>query len=1059
MDTDSQKPPTKSPPKWKHFWLGCRWCVRGVRVAGLLTLLAGTIGFVWFNSVGLPNFLKAMVQEELKERGLEVQFQRMYWKWFQGIVTEDLTIGPSDGKIGPSIYIHSADVDLDLNALRRMELQINSIELFQGSGSWSIEQTNLPPKRIGIQNLFTDIRFLPDDQWELTRFSAEVQGIQVDVSGLITNASLLQPKRTAPGKKAKSPKKRRRSVEKLEMQIYDALREFEKYEFVSPPELTVELRADARDKGEVDARINGWARSLKSPLGSCRDFRLNGEVKRGSETNSPVTASLTISATHVETQRVKSRSVNAFAFATLKPEGDWQILWNAGLKSPTLGSAVATHVGIEGTASCDAVNTNHIRANVSLESTDLEIVGVSGETMKLSASVEGIRDRRLIESVSFNGNAFDVVTPWATAQKLSFNSEVFTNHVETAPRPDWNGTVWEKLKQLRGKLHLHATDLTDDKAKLASLDIDAEWRSPRLRLGNIEATFADSEVFTIDGILDASSRFVTGKATSTVHPDRITHLLSDKDRRYLSQYQFTSAPDISAQVTFRMFEWLDTNATWKSHVQPTLRLAARLSAKNGGYRGVQFIEAHTDLTLTNRLMVLPNLTIKRKDGPLDLTYTNDMATRDYQFGIRSRIDPRAVGTLLGKGERTTLAHITLSNTMPVIEGVVWGRWGDLTRTGVRAKTVATNISIRAQHFDWLRADIDLTNQFITVTNIAMGRPEGELHCPKVEISIPGQRVWISNAVSELDFLVIPKIIGPITARAVAPYQFQRAPKVLINGSVGTHRRAEKDSDLHFEMRGPQFHWFKFNLENTRATVHWVTNQLWISNLTSDFHGGSLAGDLWFDFDPPVGNDFTFDLAFTNTGFQSLIADVANPSNKLAGTLSGVVSVTNANTAYWDSWQGGGSVALTNGLLWDMKVFGAFSPLLNSIIPGLGSSKAKEASGNFAITNSIVHTGDLIIHSPPARLYYDGIVDFDANIDARVEAKLFKNKFLVGQILDLVTQPFSRIFEYKVTGTLADPKSEPLNVAPKLLLAPFNLVRDIVKPAANSSERKPGSDRR
>jgi hypothetical protein len=1039
------------PSKYKRFWLGCRWCGRGLRIAGLLVLLLVTIGFVWFNQIGLPDFAKTIIQEKLKERGLEVQFQRIYWKWFKGIVTEDLTVGPALGKIGPSIFIQSADVDLDLNALRRMELQIKSIELFRGSGRWEISKTNEPPKQLGIQNLFTYIRFLPDDQWELARFSAEIQGVRFQVSGLITNASLLQPQRTV-SRKPKSAQRRRRNLEKVERQIYDALLKFEEFQFVSPPEISVELQADARERGEVDARIKGWARSLESPFGSCRDFRLSGEITRAADTNAPVKASITAEATHVHTAAGQARSINAFTFATLNPAGDWQIRWNTGIGAPVFSGGSAAHFKVEGTAGCDAVNTNHIRANFSLTATDLHAGQIHGDTMKLSASVEGIRDRRLIESVSLTGNALAVTTPWVEARQIDFRTEVVTNHVAVPSAPGWEGTIWDRLRQLRGHVHLNGTDLKDATGRLTSLEFDAEWTAPELKLQTVELIFPDAEKFSFSGELNASNRVVIGTANSSVHPDRVSHLLSAKDRRYLAQYRFTSPPQIEADLKLRLAEWTNTTAKWKTEVQPSTELAAQVSATDGAYRQFEFLSASTDLTITNRLLALPNLSIQRRDGPLELTYTNDMVSRDYQFGIRSRIDPRAVGPLLGEGERDALAHITLSGTMPVIKGDVWGRWGDLTRTGVRARTSATNIAFRGQRLDWLHANIDLTNQIVTVTDLAAGRPEGELHCPRVVIDIPKSRVAINNARSTLDFMVLPEIIGPVTAKAIRPYTFRAAPEILINGTVGTHRKAEKDSNLHFELKGPHFHWFKFNLENTVATLHWVTNRLFVTNLTADFHGGLLAADMTFDFDPPMGNDFTFDIAFTNTGFQSLIADVADASNKLGGKLSGMISVTNANTEYWDSWQGYGKVSLTNGLLWDMPVFGVFSPVLNAVIPGIGNSRANEAAGEFDITNSIIYTRNLVIKSPPARLYYTGTVDFDANIAARVEAKLFKSKFLVGQILDLVTSPITRIFEYKVTGTLAKPVSIPINIPPRLLMVPFQALRDIVEAAGGVKKK-------
>lgn len=53
----------------------------------------------------------------------------------------------------------------------------------------------------------------------------------------------------------------------------------------------------------------------------------------------------------------------------------------------------------------------------------------------------------------------------------------------------------------------------------------------------------------------------------------------------------------------------------------------------------------------------------------------------------------------------------------------------------------------------------------------------------------------------------------------------------------------------------------------------------------------------------------------------------------------------------------------------------------------------------------------------------------------------------------MTSPITRIFEYKVTGTPAKPVSIPINIPPRLLLNPFQALRDIVE-AVGGVKKKP-----
>ncbi|MBI3875626.1 MAG: hypothetical protein HY300_06635, partial [Verrucomicrobia bacterium] len=215
----------------------------------------------------------------------------------------------------------------------------------------------------------------------------------------------------------------------------------------------------------------------------------------------------------------------------------------------------------------------------------------------------------------------------------------------------------------------------------------------------------------------------------------------------------------------------------------------------------------------------------------------------------------------------------------------------------------------------------------------------------------------------------------------------------------------------------------------------------LTNVSGDFYGGEMQGDAAFDFSAKDGADFHFSLIVADADLHRLIGDLVTPTNKLEGSFNGVFSVTTGNTLDWRSWRAFGSARLTNGALWDVPIIGLFSPVLNAIVPGLGNTRAKEAKANFTITNSVIRTSDLIIHSPPARLHYDGTVDFDGRVAARVEAELFRDTILIGPLLSFLTTPLTKVFEYKVGGTLTHPVAEPTYV-PKFLLFPLHPFRTL-----------------
>jgi hypothetical protein len=73
-----------------------------------------------------------------------------------------------------------------------------------------------------------------------------------------------------------------------------------------------------------------------------------------------------------------------------------------------------------------------------------------------------------------------------------------------------------------------------------------------------------------------------------------------------------------------------------------------------------------------------------------------------------------------------------------------------------------------------------------------------------------------------------------------------------------------------------------------------------------------------------------------------------------------------------------------------------------------------------------------------RLQYRGSVDFEGRIQARAEADLLRDTWLVGPVFSTVLWPVTKVFEYKISGTLGEPKGEPVYLIPKLVLLPFQM---------------------
>ncbi len=142
------------------------------------------------------------------------------------------------------------------------------------------------------------------------------------------------------------------------------------------------------------------------------------------------------------------------------------------------------------------------------------------------------------------------------------------------------------------------------------------------------------------------------------------------------------------------------------------------------------------------------------------------------------------------------------------------------------------------------------------------------------------------------------------------------------------------------------------------------------------------------------------------------------------------------------------------------MFGLFSPILNGFVPGLGNSRANEADATFVVSNGVFYSKDLEIHATMMRMQCKGAVGLNSRLDVRVEAELLRDLPAIGFVISKVFWPVTKLFEYKVTGTLLDPKAEPLYVFPKVLLMPLHPLKTLksifVEESKETDEKKPPS---
>jgi hypothetical protein len=1063
------------PDHKRHFWRRGRLYFRRFRFAVWLALLV-LIGVVWYlNRVGLPGFVKRPLLEKLRARGLDLQFSRLRLRFYQGLVADNVSFGRADEPQGPQLTAAEVTLGVNLRALLRFQLQPEAVGLRQGRFVWPIVETNHAERRLTIENIHARLRFLPEDQWALDQFTASFGGARFELSGTLAHASAAREWNFLRAPPPSAPQAGRARLRELADVI-------EHIQFREPPEFRLQLSGDARDAQSLSARLDITAPDADTAWGDLTHGRLTMRLFPAG-TNGQSSAELLVKAASAKTELATTTGLelsfhaaslqdladlaNAEMSVTGAPPGRMLALRGVTMLAGAHLSATAeeaktrwasiTNLQFELALSGLPEQPDSIRADMSLLAAGVATEWGRGANASLTANWDHALTNTAPRRGQCRGSLDDVVCDWGQAGRV----EIEASMARPSPGPGdppaalaASAAWWTNLAPFILDVDAQVREVRSPKLAARAFRASAHWHAPELTVTNLEARF-DSGSVKAGTSLNISNRVFSFRLTSEADPHQFEPLLSEPVRKFLGQLTWPQPPLVEGRGELILPAWTNRQPDWAAEVQPTLQLSGQFALDHGGaFGGVPATSARAHFSYSNQTWRLPDLAVTTARGSLEASHEANERAQSVYWKFRSTVDPESVRPLLDAGTARALDLFSFTN-LPQIQAEFWACSNDVKRIGLRGQVVLTNFAFRGQAVASLETPLDYTNGFLQFTGPRLRRAGGqEMTADSVGVEFQRQLVFLTNGNSTVDPQVFATAIGPHIVRALEPYHFDRPPAVRAQGIIPLH--GEDDADLYFHVAGGPFRWWHFQMPAVEGDIHWQGQHLSLTDVRTDFYGGKANGWAKFEFHPGGAATYAFSLGANDARLQKLMADLSTHTNKLEGRLSGRLVVTKASTADWRLTDGYGNVDLRDGTIWDIPVFGVFSDVLNGIAPGLGNSRANFGSATFGLTNGVIYSDNLEIRSPTLRLRYRGNIDLEENVNARVEAEFLRNMWLVGPLVSTVFWPVTKVFEFKVTGTLEDPKAEPVYLIPKILLMPLHPLRTLKEMVPDNPGNSRGS---
>jgi len=1041
-------PPATKPARrraWRIFFAVFKWC----RVSLLLLLFVLIVLGLYLNRVGLPDWLERRVEEQFRAAGWELKFSRLRLHWYNGIVAEDLQLHRTNTLHGPHLFLQTAEFRLNGRALRHLYLEADSVVLKGGRLRWELPGTNQPRQTLALDDIGGELIFRPDDLWELKFLETRLLGVQARLRGELTNASLIREWKVV------RPTRPEATLDDFWRRLFA---ETEKIRFTGTPELNGIVYGDARDPKSFDAQLKFTALDAESPWGSGTNVSLTARLLPPPRSNEAVRVDLKLAAEHAQNRwgfatNVDLTLVAEPSFTHLLPTNTLVLLELKGMRT-TWGGAGRLFAELRSNPSSTNAGLNQTRLDLTLEQFASDTT--QAESARVTATSIHLITNPLPAALDSVWTLRDVRTAWATSRWTQITAKLDLPSLSELRLAETNLFWPERLRNIPLAATATFSNAIAPALELDRTAIKARWRFPHLEL-ETGTELADSAA-SVQVTVETETREARIQANTFLDPRKLAPLVATNVQPWLSLITFISAPRLQLEGRAILPAWTNRQSDWAREVLPSLSLAGQFDSNAGSSHGVRFASIRLPFTLTNLSWATPGLKIARPEGALELTGEADQRTGEFRGSMHSDFDPMALRPAFPQKNVQRVFDFFELVTPPHLTAEVRGNWRDFSNFSAMANVALTNAVFRGQAVKACLARVTYTNQFLSILDPIVIREGEQGVAAGIGIDLAQQRLFLSNAVGRLNARAVTKCIGPQTDKAIEPFVFDRPPDVRVAGSVPLGR-SDKTEDMRFEVEGGPFHWLHFHLEQVKATILWRGDTLTITNLQGRWRGADVAGSVHFQFTPKGQGDlFSFQLRVTGADLRTVLTDLQpGKTNKVEGKVSGELFITRADTTDWKSWQGHGYARMTNGLLWDIPFFKIFSPILNAFIPGLGNSRAKHATATFQITNSVIHSTDLEIRATLMRMQFEGSVDFQQRVEGTMEAQLLRDVTPIGFLISKIFWPMTKLFEYKVSGTLENPKTEQRYFPSKFIMLPFQPIKtlkDIFVPEAAPKDKPP-----
>ena len=576
-------------------------------------------------------------------------------------------------------------------------------------------------------------------------------------------------------------------------------------------------------------------------------------------------------------------------------------------------------------------------------------------------------------------------------------------------------------KSVRADLQMKSGALEKGNIAISSMEARGEMRGRLLVLESLDVRDGGG---SLRGRMEYDLATRAGRFEMRSNLDLPPFLREVDAEGLLRDVSFGSRPDLTARGRI----------DWPEDAKPSFHIMGHLRAEEVRFANHSASLLESDVSWDGKNLFLDNLKATRPDGSLSarvlvqpdqVRYEASTDLRPHVW--RSFFDKVPLGKVLHdfseSGNTKVSAHI--EGRFKRGSPHDWAAWGEAS---------ATHMAYRGTPFNHAKVKMKLDHEFLDFTDgtvefdysdyalrKAHGGPlAGKAKVGRVRYNREPSTLTIEGIEGSFWPAPVLRMFLPSVADHLEGYGFHRTPELNGSGTIGLFRGMPKTD---FRVRGStpglvayHFAGTDLQLAGLKTDVRVKPDRTEVRDLSFELFEGDVRGQ--FDIIPDdQGKQVKGEIDWTLLSLPAL-STACGFDKQAKGYVTGRMDFDHRGK---DSagLNGEGHIALEQGELFSVPIFGPLSPLLSVVLDRkAGFQQATAAFCSFKVDEGVLHTRDFYTDTSSLVFTGDGTADLNRKtLDMTIRMNA---RGLLG-VITLPLKPFYGLFQFRGTGPLKQPK--------------------------------------